>query len=303
MASERLPDSLGTEFSVAQARDQGVAKGRLRGSDLEAPFHGARQVAMSDSSDELDAQQRVVRLCRSYFTVAPAHTTISHGTAAVIYGMPVPRWLRDRAEIDVTVPRLADQPRGKNVIGHRIDLPATRTFAGLPLMTPEETWVRLASALGLDDLIIAGDFLVRRKHPLSSLERIVYELGRLQRIRGSRLARCAAEEIRAGTDSPPETKLRVVIVRAGLPEPVIGFRVHDDGYFVGTPDLAYPEYRIALEYEGDGHRTSANVFRDDIARRELFEDAGWRVIRVTAADLHDPRQLISRIRRALAARS
>ncbi len=303
MARERLPEGLGEEFSVTQARDVGVSKGRLRGADLEAPFHGARLVVAPGAPDDADARERVLRMCRSYLTVAPVNATFSHATAAVIYGMPVPRWLRDRPEIDVTVPRLADQPRGKNVIGHRIDLAATHTVAGVPLMTPEETWVRLASVLGLDDLIVAGDFLVRRKRPFSSLERITFELSRLQRIRGSRLARCAAEEIRAGTDSPPETRLRLVIVRAGLPEPVIGFRVHDDGYFVGTPDLAYPEHRIALEYEGDGHRTSVKVFRDDIARRELFEDAGWRVIRVTAADLQDPRQLISRIHRALAARS
>jgi very-short-patch-repair endonuclease len=97
--------------------------------------------------------------------------------------------------------------------------------------------------------------------------------------------------------------VRLVIVRSGLPEPTVGHTVIDtDGYFVGTPDLAYIPERIAIEYEGDGHRTDARVFRDDIARRELFEIAGWRVLRVTSDDLRDTVHLVERVRRLLAQR-
>lgn len=60
---------------------------------------------------------------------------------------------------------------------------------------------------------------------------------------------------------------------------------------------------IAIEYEGDDH-CDAGRWERDIERRELFEDAGWRVIRVTRQALFDePDQLIARIRRARHARS
>jgi very-short-patch-repair endonuclease len=69
-----------------------------------------------------------------------------------------------------------------------------------------------------------------------------------------------------------------------------------------APDLAYPNERIAIEYEGEVHATDLQTFRDDIERRERFEDAGWRVIRVTADHLRKPAVLLARITRALAER-
>ncbi|HEX6956225.1 MAG TPA: DUF559 domain-containing protein [Agromyces sp.] len=75
-----------------------------------------------------------------------------------------------------------------------------------------------------------------------------------------------------------------------------------DGTLVLHPDLADPELRIAIEYEGSRHREPGRWERD-IERRELFEDAGWRVIRVTAAALADPTALVARVRRIIAART
>jgi very-short-patch-repair endonuclease len=67
---------------------------------------------------------------------------------------------------------------------------------------------------------------------------------------------------------------------------VIGLPVLvDHGTLVLHPDLAWPDLRLVIEYEGDEHRESKRRFRADIRRREKFEAAGWRVIRVTADDL------------------
>ncbi len=94
--------------------------------------------------------------------------------------------------------------------------------------------------------------------------------------------------------------MRLIIVRAGLPEPVIGFTVHNArGEFVGTPDLFYPQYRIALEYEGDGHRTDTQTFNDDIERAELFQEAGCRYVRITRDHVDNPHRLVTRVRNAL----
>ena len=170
-------------------------------------------------------------------------------------------------------------------------------------MTPERAWLGLSTELSIDDLVVAGDFLVRRKRPLSQLDELRAAVAGLHRARGAVAARQAIVDVRPGTDSPPESRVRLIIVRGGLPEPVIGYTVFDsDHYFVGTPDLAYVTERIAIEYEGDGHRTNQQVFRDDISRRELFELARWRVLRVTRDDLQDPVYLVERVRRLLAQR-
>ena len=61
--------------------------------------------------------------------------------------------------------------------------------------------------------------------------------------------------------------------------------------------------RLAFDYEGDDHRVRRDVWLRDIERRELMEDAGWRVIRVTAADLFThPDAFIGRVRRIIAGR-
>jgi very-short-patch-repair endonuclease len=98
-----------------------------------------------------------------------------------------------------------------------------------------------------------------------------------------------------------ETRLRLLLIDAGLPEPVIGNTIFDwTGAFVGTPDLAYVAERIAIEYEGDGHRSDPAVFAEDIERRERMQEAGWYVIRVIKDHVFRKQAwLVDRVRRQL----
>lgn len=98
---------------------------------------------------------------------------------------------------------------------------------------------------------------------------------------------------------PPESRLRLVIVRAGLPEPVIGHTVFFQGFFVGTPDLAFVREKVALDYDGKIHREDERVYADDIERRQLFADAEWRYITVAKDTLRVPRSFLSRLERLL----
>lgn len=66
------------------------------------------------------------------------------------------------------------------------------------------------------------------------------------------------------------------------------------------PDMTYPEARIAIEYDGDVHRTDPRTWRRDIARKQRLEELGWRVIVVTADDVYlHPARLVTRVRTAL----
>jgi hypothetical protein len=233
-------------------------------------------------------------------------TCFSHLTAAQLYGIPLPAPFATTTVVHVSVRFPAFPPQMKGVVGHRL----TTTYSshrshGHELIRPATTWRHLAAYLTLDELIVAGDFLVRRKRPLTSIAELAAATTRAGRARGASNARYALADIRSGTDSPMESVLRLLIIRSGLPEPVIGHTVRDArGDFVATPDLSYVTERIAIEYEGSVHRTDPRVFAEDIERRELLEDAGWLVIRVIARHVYtNPHELLQRIVRALAARS
>lgn len=118
--------------------------------------------------------------------------------------------------------------------------------------------------------------------------------------RGSRQARRAMQLADARSESPQESRLRVGLVLAGLPPAVPQFEVRHQGRFLASVDLAYPEAKLAIEYDGLWHAAPGQLGRD---RRRLnaLVSAGWRVIHVTAADLHDLTGIVTAIRAALAA--
>lgn len=302
-----LPDGLPPAFSVSAARASGVPRSRLRASDLVAPFRGSRMSRPDALPSDRFERARVLLLarCTGYVPVAPTGFRFSHVTAALLYGMPLPDRLvlaGVQETLDVAVTPGTQPPRGRGIRGHRVADTGFRLVAGFPVVVPELAWLQLAPQLTADELVIAGDHLVRRKRAASSdaaLRAIVERPG----ARGVIAARMALGEMRSGTDSPRETAVRLIIVRAGLPEPVIGYRVHHDGSFIGTPDLAYVRERIAIEYEGEPHWRDPRVFREDIERRELFERAGWRVFRVTNDHIVFPTRLVSRLSELLRERT
>lgn len=92
-------------------------------------------------------------------------------------------------------------------------------------------------------------------------------------------------------------------MRGGLPCPRVNDPIYDpEGRFVALPDLSYRELKIAIEYDGDVHRTDPRTWRRDIARRQAMEALGWRIITVTADDvLLYPDLLLARVAAAIAA--
>ena len=93
----------------------------------------------------------------------------------------------------------------------------------------------------------------------------------------------------------------MLLVCAGLAEPVIQYDVTlPDGR--ARLDLAYPDRRVGIEYEGYGHRTDKAQWRRDIVRQRQLEAHGWVVIRLTQWDLDHPDDLIARLRSRLSDR-
>ena len=100
-----------------------------------------------------------------------------------------------------------------------------------------------------------------------------------------------------------ETRVRLLLVLAGMPEPVPGHVIRDEhGEWIAQVDLAYPAQRIAIEYHGDVHRLSRGRWRSDVTKAELLRSLGWTVIILTADDLDGrPERTLDRVWLALLA--
>jgi hypothetical protein len=228
------------------------------------------------------------------------NAALSHESAAKHYGLPTPRSIGSH----VTVPRgrlrsITPIGSGGRVTVHETREPQVWTHDGWLVTVPERTFTDLAQTFGFLDLVAAGDALVRRS--LTTPDAIA-DAARDGRMRpGARLARRASGLVRPRVDSSTETRLRLLVVLAGLPEPETGLDIFDrHGAWIARPDLSYPKFRIAIEYDGRHHAESDRQWAKDIGRREHYDRAGWRVIVVTANHLYrQPGPTIMRILDAL----
>lgn len=135
-----------------------------------------------------------------------------------------------------------------------------------------DTFLDLVGHLGLVDLVILGDSLVRRR-PVTP-DQLVRAAQGLTEFR--RHALDAADLVRAGVDSPMETRLRLLMVLAGLPEPEVNIVLRNEyGDVVRRSDMGFRSSRLALEYDGRQHAESAEQHATDIVRREELGADGW----------------------------
>jgi hypothetical protein len=157
----------------------------------------------------------------------------------------------------------------------------------LPVTSPVDTWVDLASVPGLTvaDLVIAGDAFCTRTPDL--LDPLVRAAADHVGGRGRRLLRESGPLLRSGSGSPMETRARLSFGRAGLPEPELNAEVFaEDGHLLARVGFLWRDARVIVEYEGDHHRTDRRQWQSDIQRTRLLEALGWRVVRMTAAGLY-----------------
>jgi hypothetical protein len=153
-----------------------------------------------------------------------------------------------------------------------------------------------AQELDLVELVAAGDWLVRLDLTTPAGLRAAAQN---HHGRGAVLARRAATLVRERVDSVRETRLRLCLVLAGLPEPEVNPVVTLDGRKVGRVDLLLRRWRVVLEYEGDQHRTDRRQWNTDIGRHELLAEGAVTLVRVTSQRMRHPRAVVTLVVRAL----
>lgn len=227
-------------------------------------------------------------------TVLLSGAVVTGRSAAVLWGVPSAGADDD---VEVTLSPATHMVRVAGIVARRAALPRTHvtTRRGIPVTTPEATAVRLASSLHHDAAVAAVDQLIETG--VVDLE-TVRATATSARGPGSARARAVAADADGLAESPQETRLRLLIHRSSLPAPVAQYRVEHQGRFVARVDFAWPELKIALEYDGLWHG-DPRQFPKDRQRLNRLQAAGWRVIFVTAEDLYRPQTLLARILAAL----
>ena len=190
--------------------------------------------------------------------------------------------------LEVVVPRDAVAPRRAQVRARIADLPARdRVLVGpqrLRCLRPVRACADLLRRLPLAEAVVIADAV--QHATLCSAGDLSAELAsHASGLRGVVQARRALELSDARAESPPESRLRLAFVLAGL-APVPQHVVRDQaGRFVARVDLAFPGLRIAVEYDGRAVHEQEDVFARDRRRQNDLVRAGWTVLRFTAADL------------------
>jgi hypothetical protein len=268
---------------------QAVAEGSLTVRQLrDGPYVRVLRGVYADPSLPRDHLLR----CRAAALLMPEKAALGARSAAAVWGAPAPAY-SDPVTVVLSEAVQWRGPRGVRV--HRARLTASdviengdgvrhtaplRTAWDVALLEPTGTAVGVLDAMVSAGTIQAG------------------ELGRLLRDGvgrwGSRRVRRAFELVDGRSESPPESWVRVACALAGLPAPVPQYDVVEAGTWLARVNLAWPEARLIVEYEGAYHFEGLQIARDDVRIQRLIA-AGWRVIRLAAHDLRDMDTVVRRI--------
>ncbi len=269
-------------FTLQCGLDAGLTERMLRGPAYQRLLQGVYAPAGVTPTPTVRA--------RAALLVAPGGAMLARHTAATLWGGVVPT----SPDIQLVIP-----PGSRlriSGVDARVRRRSTRVcHNGLPMTTPAQTFLDLAGDLDLVDLVVLGDSLVRAG--VATPEDLVAAAA-AYRGRQARPARRAAAYVRQGVDSPMESRLRMLLVLAGVPEPVVNHALRDEttGRVRYRLDLSYPQWRIAVEYDGRQHAENTAQWRWDVQRREDLDADGWRLVVVLSGDLYrSPARTLERV--------
>jgi hypothetical protein len=154
---------------------------------------------------------------------------------------------------------------------------------GMRVTTPARTAFDLACRYPVDEAVVMIDALARATRlKVADVELLAQ---RYKGHRGIRSARLALDLADPGSESPRETWLRLLLIRSGFPRPETQIPVYDTyGQLVAVLDMGWQDIKVAVDYDGDQHRTDRRRFNKDIRRAEALTALGWIDVRVTAED-------------------
>lgn len=283
----RLPPNLSRgPFTIGDAKREGLDRWHMEGASWArvGPSTYLRKELLADPIHKLHAAKR--RL--------PSGAAFSGMTAAWLHGIdikpcdPIEATVPDNAGVSARAGmELRRCALGKGDIVHMRGLPATSIV---------RTLAEVCGRLELTEAVVVADSALHRR--LSRIEELEAWAKSHSGLRGVRNLRQTLRHVEPASESPMESRLRMVLVLGGLPRPRAQVSLHDRWHrFVGRPDLYYEQERIGIEYDGGIHRES---LVEDNRRQNRLLNTGVRLLRFTAADvLGSPDSVIRQVAQAL----
>lgn len=208
------------------------------------------------------------------------------------------RWLPGQAPAELAKTR-KPAPRGIVVhIGAIADDELTVVDA-MSCTTPARTGYDLGRRLPFETAVSRIDALLNATDTAVTEVSAIAE--RYAGARGIRRLRTALAVADAGAESPQETRLRLLLLRSGLPRPNTQIPVIDQrGRVRRRIDMGYPQWMVGIEYDGEQHWTDARQYEEDIERLEFLAAQGWTIIRVSGNQLRFRQpEIVARVWKAL----
>jgi len=273
-------------FTLEDARRHGLNRWNLQGASWRRLGPETYSLARLDETPQLELDAASRRL--------PSGAAFSGFTAAWLHGLDVEPC--DPIEVTVPSPASISTRAGIRVRRRAMGRDEVVRRRGLPATSMLRTIRDLCARLSLTEAVAIADMALHAEKV--DMRDLVAAAAAPNP--GVRVLRQVLEHVEPAAESPMETRLRMLLVLAGLPRPEAQVAVRDRLLrVIGRPDLYYRDERLGLEYDGGTHRDS---LAEDNRRQNRLLDAGVRLLRFTAGDIFNtPDHVIGLVRTALAA--
>ncbi|GBG40461.1 endonuclease domain-containing protein [Mycobacterium montefiorense] len=280
-----MPD-LGKPFIGSEA----LVRGALTRHQLRTHYRALLPNVYLSQDAEISLERRII----AAWLWSKRRGIIAGAAAAALHGS---RWIPDGVPVELIHANARTPPgvltRHEMLLDNEIQL-----IDGLNVTTPERTAFDIGRRGAVHSAVARLDTLARATGVKA--DDVLRIVACHPRSPGIRRLEAALELMDGGAQSPRESYLRLLLIDAGLPRPqtqlpVLGL----DGMPVAYLDLGWEDRLVAVEYDGDQHRTDRRQYVRDIRRLEMLDQMGWIVVRVVAEDR--PANVLRRVRAALAA--
>ncbi len=270
---------------------EALATGRLTRRELDRSYTKLFRNVYARSGFELTARDKAV----AAWLWSGRSATLAGCSAAAVLGM---RWL-DASEPAELIRANRRAPKGICVYSDTLSGSDTCRVGDMRVTTPARTAFDMARRLPLLIAVPRIDALLRVSGCTVLDARAA--MGQHPGLRGVRRAAKALDVADGSAESPPESLTRILLIAAGFPRPVTQILIRDDdGHPVYRLDMGWPQYKVAVEYDGAQHRTDPAQRARDIERLGFLAARGWTIIRVSWMQLRDqPKTVVNRVARAL----
>lgn len=243
-----------------------------------------------------DAEVTGALRARAAWLWAGRRGVVAGFSAAALHGS---NWVDDRRVVEL-IHDNRHRVSGVQTHGDLVDEDEIVMVAGVAVTSPVRTALDLGCWYPTTTAVAGIDALARAAEMKAADVELLAR--RYAGRRGIARARQAIRLFDAGAQSPKESWLRLVLIQAGLPPLRTQIPVLDDfGSAIAYLDMGWEDVKVAVEYDGDHHRSDRSQYSRDIRRLERLQHLGWIVIRVVAGDR--PADIIRRVRAALARRA